>query len=174
VNTDPSWGSPTESQAPGPYYPAPPAPQYPAGSYVPLPPDPGIAPPYYTPPPSPQPTNPPAYPGYPPYGSVPPAGYPSYYAGPMPPSTNGLAIASLICSIASFVVLPFVGGVLGVVLGHVALSQINQSEGREEGRGMAIAGLIIGYANLALSLLVIALIIVAIIAAANQPAAFVM
>jgi hypothetical protein len=172
VNTDPGRGNPAEPQAPGPYYPAPP-PQYPAGSYVPPPPDPGIAPPYYTLPPSPQPTYPPAYPGYPPYGSVPPARYPGYYAGPMPPSTNGLAIASLICSIASFVVLPFVGGVLGVVLGHVALSQINQSEGREEGRGMAIAGLIIGYANLALSLIVIVLIIVAIIAAANPPASFV-
>jgi hypothetical protein len=176
MNTDPGWGSPTESQSPGPYYPAPPAPQYPAGSYVPPnegayvppPPEPGPQQPYYVPPPPTQGAQPP-YPAYSPYASVPPVGYPGYYAGPMPPSTNGLAIASLICSIASFVVLPFVGGVLGVVLGHVALSQINQSEGREQGRGMAIAGLIIGYANLALSLIVIALVIVAIIAAANGP-----
>jgi hypothetical protein len=168
VNTDPGRGNPTEPQAPGPYSPTPPAPQYPAGSYVPPPPEPGIAPPYYTLPPSPQPTYPPAYPGYPPYGSAPPAGYPGYYAGPMPPSANGLAIASLICAF-----IPVLGGVMGPVFGHVALSQINNSEGREQGRGMAIAGLIIGYANLALSLLVIALIIVAIIAAANPPASFV-
>lgn len=54
--------------------------------------------------------------------------------------TNGMAIASLVCSL----VLPFIGWLLGIVFGHIALSQIKQTG--DEGRGLAIAGLAISYA----------------------------
>ncbi len=59
--------------------------------------------------------------------------------------TNGFAIASLVVSLTCF------GGILAVILGHVALSQIKRSQ--EEGRGLAIAGLVIGYIGLALTVL---------------------
>lgn len=65
------------------------------------------------------------------------------------PGTNGLAIASLICA---FLVPP-----LGIILGHISLSQIRRSG--EEGRGVAIAGLAIGYALTALGLVVVVLMI---------------
>ncbi len=95
----------------------------------------------------------PAYPGYPGYSAYP--GYPAapYYAGPMPRKTNGMAIASLSCSIASFVVIPIIGAILGVIFGHIALGQLRRTDGAEEGRGLAIAGLAVGYVNLILWLL---------------------
>ncbi len=70
----------------------------------------------------------------PPYGSYPPPPYPPYgYPGPRP--TNGMAIASLICA--------FLFAPLGIVFGHISLSQIKRTG--EEGHGLAIAGLVISY-----------------------------
>jgi type II secretory pathway pseudopilin PulG len=60
--------------------------------------------------------------------------------------TSGLAIGSLICGLFSLFVLP---GIAAVVMGHVALSKIKQSAGRIGGRGVAIAGLVLGYLGLA-------------------------
>ncbi len=74
------------------------------------------------------------YPSYPP----PPPGpypYPPYPYPPAPQRTNGLAIASLVCA--------FLFAPLGILFGHLSLSQIKRSG--EEGRGLAIAGLVIGY-----------------------------
>jgi serine/threonine protein kinase len=45
-------------------------------------------------------------------------------------------------------------GLIGVVLGHVALAQIRQSAGRLTGSGQAVAGLVLSYACLGLALLV--------------------
>jgi len=39
-----------------------------------------------------------------------------------------------------------------VIFGHLALTQIARSEGWEKGRGMALAGLILGYCGVALLL----------------------
>jgi hypothetical protein len=66
------------------------------------------------------------------------------------PSTNGLAIAALVLGILW---LYWVGSILAVIFGHIALSQIDHS--RQRGRGLAIAGLVLGYVGLALFLLVI-------------------
>ena len=57
----------------------------------------------------------------------------------VPRKTNGFAIAS-------FVVALVCGGPLAVIFGHVALSQIDKNQ--EDGRGLAIAGLVIGYISL--------------------------
>jgi hypothetical protein len=56
--------------------------------------------------------------------------------------TNGLAVASLV---ASLLWMGWFGSVAAIVLGHVALRQINESGGRQSGRGLAVAGLVIGY-----------------------------
>jgi len=55
-----------------------------------------------------------------------------------PPRTSGLAISSLVTGILGL-------GIVPVVLGHIALSQIKKAAGAIEGRGLAIAGLILGY-----------------------------
>jgi len=58
--------------------------------------------------------------------------------------TNSLAIAALVVSLICC-------APLGVIFGHVALSQINKTG--EGGRGLAIAGLVIGYVSCALSVI---------------------
>jgi peptidyl-prolyl cis-trans isomerase B (cyclophilin B) len=82
----------------------------------------------------------------PPHGAYPPPPYGGYgYAQPRP--TNTLAIVSLVCA--------FVFAPLGIVFGHMSLSQIKKSG--EEGRGLAIAGLVIGYLVTVLTILVVVL-----------------
>jgi hypothetical protein len=56
--------------------------------------------------------------------------------------TNGMAVASLV---AALLWMGWFGSVAAIVLGHVALRQINESGGRQSGRGLAVAGLVIGY-----------------------------
>jgi hypothetical protein len=72
------------------------------------------------------------------------------------PTTNGLAIASLI---AGFFWFAWLGSVMAVIFGHVALGQIKNSGGRETGSGLAIAGLVMGYLGIA-SLLLFVLVAV--------------
>src|SRR2546429_1058073 len=61
--------------------------------------------------------------------------------------TNGLAVASLVFGILSWVLCPLAGGVIAVACGHLAKSQIKSSG--ESGGGMATAGMILGYVHLA-------------------------
>jgi hypothetical protein len=74
--------------------------------------------------------------------------------------TSGKAIASLIFGLL-FLFTPF--AIAAVILGHLSLSEIRKSAGRLTGNGMAVAGLVLGYAGLA----VIPFLIVAAIAIPN-------
>jgi len=58
---------------------------------------------------------------------------------------NGFAIASLILALVWFW---WVGSVLAVIFGHLALNQIGGSGGRQRGKGLAVAGLVVGYLSL--------------------------
>ena len=98
------------------------------------------------------------YPGLPSYRYPTPYPYQPYFIIPAPPA-NGLAITSLICSCvamafggAFFGVLTLPLGILGVIFGHISLSQIKRSGGRQSGQGLGIAGTIIGYGALAVAL----------------------
>jgi len=62
-------------------------------------------------------------------------------------TTSGKAIASLVMGILVFI--PF-SAVAAVILGHLALAEIKKSAGRLKGQGLATAGLILGYAEIAL------------------------
>jgi hypothetical protein len=79
-------------------------------------------------------------------------GQPTYYSAP--PEPKGLSIASLCCGIAAFVGLGFflLPQLAAVILGHMALKR------EPSGRGMAIAGLVMGYVAIALTILVIVII----------------
>jgi hypothetical protein len=93
-----------------------------------------------------------------PYGGY---GYPAYAPVAATPSTNGLAIASLICSLVGFatcITFP-----VGAILGHVARKQIR--ERGEGGDGMALAGIIVGWIGTVLFIGLIIFYIVIIIAA---------
>ncbi len=69
--------------------------------------------------------------------------------------TNALAIASVVCSAASWVVAPFAAAIIGVVLGHMARKQIREGGGAEGGDELAVAGLVIGYLHLAFTFLLL-------------------
>lgn len=77
--------------------------------------------------------------------------------------TNSLAIASLVCGILGFVIC--VTSIPAVIMGHIARRQIRDSNGTQEGNGMALAGMITGYVVIGC---VIAYIIVVVIVAANS------
>ena len=68
------------------------------------------------------------------------------------PQTSGLAIASLICGFLFFI---FPAAVLAVVFGHFSSSQIKKSAGRIKGAGISLAGMILGYAGLAMIVIIL-------------------
>lgn len=96
-------------------------------------------------PPAYSPTTPPAYAPY---------GAPVYPAVPAPRPTSGLAITSLICGIAGVVlvwaIIPVLASIAAVITGHMALGQTRRDPA-VGGRGMAITGLILGYATIAIA-----------------------
>lgn len=66
--------------------------------------------------------------------------HPNPYA---PRQTNTTAVISLICGILGLGTC--ITAPVAIVMGHMARKQIAQSQGREEGEGLAIAGLALGY-----------------------------
>jgi uncharacterized protein DUF4190 len=143
TNPDPPFSNPSGQQYPWRNHPSAPIdPQAPMNR------------PPYPPPPPPVPLY-----GYPPpyegsaIGYDAPPGYPNLYDPYQvsAPETNGLAIGSLITSIAGVVLgipltlLCYLGlliPIVGIVLGALALNQIKRT--KQHGRGLAIAGIAVG------------------------------
>jgi len=95
-------------------------------------------------------------PQYAPY----PAAHAPYHPGftPVPPN-NGMAVASLVLSCVGIV--PFLFGIpciLGIIFGFVARSQIRNSPVPQQGSGLALAGIIVGFSLIVLFILVVVLI----------------
>jgi hypothetical protein len=65
--------------------------------------------------------------------------------------TSRLAIASLVLSLSALLLGPL-GFIPGIICGHLALSSIKQDPALK-GRGIALAGLIVGYVYIALLVL---------------------
>lgn len=65
--------------------------------------------------------------------------------------TSSLAVASLCLGIGSWILIPIVGAIAAVITGHMARKEIREKPSELEGDGLAIAGLVTGYANLVLS-----------------------
>jgi hypothetical protein len=84
--------------------------------------------------------------------------------------TNGLAIASLVCSL---VWLGGLGSILAVIFGFIARGQIKRSEaatessGRVQGNGLAIAGIIVGFVGL-VALVLFVILVVAVVHHCDQ------
>ena len=88
-----------------------------------------------------------------------PVGIPAHYRGPVypprpvaQPPINSMAVASLVCGIGEFFTLGLTA-IPAIVLGHAARRQIRQT--RERGDGMAVAGLVFGWAAVGLIALVL-------------------
>jgi hypothetical protein len=76
-----------------------------------------------------------------------------------PTETNALAIVSLVFGIIGWTLMPLIGNLVAIICGHIARSQIRQSHGAQQGDGLALAGLILGYLGLLLGVLVVMLVI---------------
>ena len=84
------------------------------------------------------PPTPPAGWGGPPPGTI--------YPGAPGTRTSGLAVASLVTGLFFWCwVIP---GIVSIVLGHLALESIDDSGGAKRGRGMAIAGIVLGWVGI--------------------------
>lgn len=59
---------------------------------------------------------------------------------------SGLAIASLVTGLFFWACV--VPGIVAIVLGHLALESIEDSAGTKSGRGMAIAGIVLGWVGI--------------------------
>jgi hypothetical protein len=109
----------------------------------------------------------------PPVAATPPfASSPSPYQAPASPTpaqmlpgqtpSQGLAIGSMVCGIIAFILccsgyFAAVLAIAAVVLGHVAISKNKRNPAANGGKGMARAGLVLGYLGLLGAILVIAL-----------------
>ena len=79
-----------------------------------------------------------------------------------------LAAWSLVLGILSFVFCPVVGAVAAIITGGRAKKAVRRSAGTKSGTGLAIAGQVLGWVNLALSVLVAVLIGVIVSIASNH------
>jgi len=88
---------------------------------------------------------------------------PSPYSSQVPTTEMNIwAIISLVSGILGWLGVFGLGGIVEVLTGHVAKSQIRNSGGHMTGDGLATAGLVLGYLNLAFTLLALCLGILAI------------
>ena len=101
-----------------------------------------------------------------PYGQPGPYGQqPMYgYGYPPPPKSQTNAILALVLSLVGFATCG-VTSIVGVIFGHIAMGKIKRGE--EEGHGLALAGIIVGYVVIVGYLLFIAFYVFAIFAAVN-------
>jgi Domain of unknown function (DUF4190) len=89
------------------------------------------------------------------FAAMPPAPAPARYPAPAD-HTNSLAVASVVCGIAQFIV-PLPTAILAIVFGHIARGQIRRTG--EKGDGLARAGLVLGRAQVVLLVLVLVLFV---------------
>ncbi|WP_116204751.1 DUF4190 domain-containing protein [Amycolatopsis circi] len=86
--------------------------------------------------------------------------HPSYEHQPYPPQGpspgSGLALGSLVCSIAGFVLCAPMA-VAGIVMGHLAFYRARR--GRGTGGALAVAGFVIGYAALIVWIVLVPVIV---------------
>lgn len=76
------------------------------------------------------------------------------------PRTSGPAVISLVFGIICWFALPFVGAIVAVVCGHLARGEIRRAPpGSIDGDGLALAGMVLGYINLALCVLAVMFIV---------------
>ncbi|MEV0454648.1 DUF4190 domain-containing protein [Catellatospora methionotrophica] len=108
-----------------------------------------------------------------PYAAPPPGAYVvppmPYAAGPATQGTNGMAIASMVLGIVGVLMCWCYGigalpGLIGAILGHVSQKQIRERQ--QEGKGLAITGIITGWSAVALTVIGIVIVVIII---ANDP-----
>ncbi len=73
------------------------------------------------------------------------------------PKTNGMAIASMVLGI---VWIYWIGSILALIFGYMAKKQIDASGETQSGRGMAIAGIVLGWVGVGTLVLFVGIIVI--------------
>ncbi len=74
-------------------------------------------------------------------------------------TTSPLAIISLVSGILGWVPLPIIASIVAIITGHMARAAIRRQPDQLDGDGLALAGLILGWSSVIVSLLFIAAVI---------------
>jgi hypothetical protein len=72
--------------------------------------------------------------------------------------TSSLAIISLVSGLLGWTLLPWLGSIAAIITGHMARAEIRRDAETVEGDGLAIAGLVLGWSMVILSILAILMI----------------
>ena len=83
---------------------------------------------------------------------------------------NGYAIAALVLGIVGIAGIPLVPSILALVFGYKAREEIDRSGGVEQGRGLAVAGIVLGWVGVGLVALVTVVAIIVLVAVAAAAA----
>jgi hypothetical protein len=112
--------------------------------------------------------------GQQPYGQYGQQQYPQQpqYGYPVAPPTDGMALGAMITGIAALVMscaygVGLLASPVALVLGKISMNRIDRSEGRLGGRGMAVAGFVLGIIGTVLLVLAIVVLVIVIIAGVN-------
>ncbi|HET7481920.1 MAG TPA: DUF3105 domain-containing protein [Actinomycetota bacterium] len=91
----------------------------------------------------------------------PPPGYAEYpQPQPLHQRTNGMAVAALIFGILGLTALFGFGSIFALIFGYVARGQIDRSNGTETGRGMATAGVVMGWIGAIVAIVLVAAVLI--------------
>lgn len=83
------------------------------------------------------------------------------------PQNSVLSIVSLVAGVAGWSIVPFFGALLAIITGHMAQREIRESQGQVEGKGLATAGLVLGYGCLGTSVLIVLVVIAVLVFGLN-------
>lgn len=95
--------------------------------------------------------------------------YPDYNQPGYGQQSSSLAVISLIAGIASFFIVPLLGAIAAVITGGMAKKEIRQSGGRITGLGMANWGVVLGWINIAFSLIGLCIALLAVLGVIGVP-----
>lgn len=73
--------------------------------------------------------------------------------------TNTLAIASLVSGILGWTLVPWLGSIAAIILGHMARAELKRNPDTQEGDGLAVGGLVLGWAMIVMSIVGILLVV---------------
>ena len=72
--------------------------------------------------------------------------------------TSALAITSLVSGILGWTLLPLLGALVAIITGHMARREIRAANGQLDGDGLAVTGLVLGWINVMLAVLLVLVI----------------
>ncbi len=93
-----------------------------------------------------------------------PPGSPAPWAPPPMRPTSGMAVASMVLGILW---LYWIGSILALIFGYQARKEIDREPARLEGRGMATAGIVLGWVGLGTLTIVILILLIALMTDKN-------